>query len=629
MSRAAARSVFVFLFIINCVLWSRSKYGQPFHHTSQLRTSSLVKRLSNELTQPVEFRTYSTSKDEVRTPIFCLLDLGNIQPRYQCRPRSLSAEAQCKHVISKCPPPNTLLNMDYLRQYFCTDVAIRPLIFARLVLWLIFLFSTLGISASDFFTPNLATIAQLLGLDENVAGVTFLAFGNGSPDVFSTFSAMKANSGSLALGELLGAATFIVSCVVGSVCIIKPFQVHRRPFLRDVGFFAVAVILVIVTIWDGHISAREAGSMISLYVVYGIAVVGGSWWQKRQERRRQIETLIRNEYAEEAPFPRYSDERMSLLDFPPTSRISYVLLASPQMLDEPSSPRRHARSEPDALRIQTDVPNPHPRTPSPSPSLGKLPSFSLIGALEFRDVVASLKNEAAATSLGIFDSPVAPYAGGHYHPVSRSRSSRQAVHSSLDENSNNDLRLGPRHTSSVDSDATVHDQPTSGPSDYFSERHELPYIMRTPASPSISTSEVGSEEQLYTPSKRQRVWSVFRQTFHTLFPTLSNLRQQSLLARVACIFAAPAILCLTLTLPVVVTPYGSDPASPEKMLIGGDARLVDFEEEGQERVLIAEEETQENLHQLQFNRWLMSAQCVLGPLFCVAVLFGIYFFSFH
>ena len=47
-------------------------------------------------------------------------------------------------------------------------------------------------------------------------------FGNGSPDVFSTFSAMRANSGSLAIGDLLGAASFIFSCVVGLMCIIKP-----------------------------------------------------------------------------------------------------------------------------------------------------------------------------------------------------------------------------------------------------------------------------------------------------------------------------------------------------------------------------------------------------------------------
>ncbi|EEB87269.1 hypothetical protein MPER_15458, partial [Moniliophthora perniciosa FA553] len=58
--------------------------------------------------------------------------------------------------------------------YFCTELPLRPASFVGLIVWLIFLFSTLGISASDFFTPNLATIAQLLGLDENVAGVTFL-----------------------------------------------------------------------------------------------------------------------------------------------------------------------------------------------------------------------------------------------------------------------------------------------------------------------------------------------------------------------------------------------------------------------------------------------------------------------
>ena len=178
-----------------------------------------------------------------------------------------------------------------------------------MILWLIFLFSTLGISASDFFTPNLATIAQILGLDENVAGVTFLAFGNGSPDVFSTFSAMRAESGSLAIGELLGAATFIVSCIVGSMCIIKPFKVHRTPFLRDVGFFTVAVILILLTLWDGKIDQWEAGALVVMYLVYVITVVVSSWWERRQERKRHMDALIRAEYAEEPNFQPYTDQR--------------------------------------------------------------------------------------------------------------------------------------------------------------------------------------------------------------------------------------------------------------------------------------------------------------------------------
>ncbi|KAI8455005.1 Pre-ATP-grasp domain-containing protein [Phakopsora pachyrhizi] len=49
-----------------------------------------------------------------------------------------------------------------------------------------------------------------LSLNENLAGVTFLGFGNGAPDVFSTFVAMRSGTGSLAIGELIGAASFIV-----------------------------------------------------------------------------------------------------------------------------------------------------------------------------------------------------------------------------------------------------------------------------------------------------------------------------------------------------------------------------------------------------------------------------------
>jgi sodium/potassium/calcium exchanger 6 len=117
---------------------------------------------------------------------------------------------------------------------------------------------------------------------------------------------------------------------------------------------------------------------------------------------------------------------------------------------------------------------------------------------------------------------------------------------------------------------------------------------------------------------------VLGKTCHILFPTLHNFRQQPLLSQVACVLAAPAVLFLTLTLPVVVTPYESGHPAPEK-LQNTDTRLSEFEEEGVERTLLAEQEVQDNLHQLSFNKWLMAAQCVLGPLFCVRVLFGMYF----
>jgi len=102
----------------------------------------------------------------------------------------------------------SLLSLPYSTYYSDLPPTLRPFALTLFLLLLAFLFSFIGITASDFFCPNLSTIASVLGLNESTAGVTFLAFGNGSPDVFSTFAALRGGTFGLAVGELIGAASF-------------------------------------------------------------------------------------------------------------------------------------------------------------------------------------------------------------------------------------------------------------------------------------------------------------------------------------------------------------------------------------------------------------------------------------
>ncbi|GLB40207.1 putative Ca(2) cation antiporter (CaCA) (TC 2.A.19) family protein [Lyophyllum shimeji] len=590
MSYNPARLIFALVFATNFLLWSQSRYAMQ--DASFVREeNSLVKRISYELLNPGNSSFAGTFEK-------------------QCRPLAHPVANQCTHVLKDCPASGTFLSINYLKYYFCTAAPLRPLAFGSLVLWLIFLFSTLGISASDFFTPNLATIAQLLGLDENVAGVTFLAFGNGSPDLFSTFSAMRADSGSLAVGELLGAASFIVSCVVGSMCIIKPFRVSPGPFLRDVGFFTVAVSLLLVILWDGRIHSWEAGLLVAVYLFYVALVVVGTWWERRQEVKRHTEAMIRAEYADEDTIVEpYRD------DISPSGSSTISISLAP-----PSPERHRSISAPTRPRLQTVLPlRAHSRTPSPSPSSHpQMPSFSLVGALEFRQVVNSLQHQAAATSLNMFESPVTPYAGGHYHPhpVSRQRTPRSSLSSrdndpwdaalnavALDDRSRSSRHATPARSPVVPEErAHVLDHDSN---EYFglaqSSSAVVPSIIRTSASPAASDDE--TESQRYVPpTQRQRVC-------------------QSILGQIASTMATPAVMFLTLTLPVVVTPYQSSSRSREKIHNHGDGRLVDFEEEGEARVLIAEEEVLEDMHEILYSKWLMAVQCALAPLFFVAVLF--------
>ena len=373
---------------------------------------------------------------------------------------------------------------------------------------------------------------------------------------------------------------------------------------------------MLVTLWDSKISAWEAGALVLLYVVYVAVVVGASLLDRK--KRDDLHNHLRISVSQEP----YLDERKST-----TGLFTLALMYSAAAL---SPSRVRAVSAPDLPRLDIHNLTHYSQPASPiSAHVGHLPSFSLVGALEFRDVVASLKKQAAGPSLSIFESPVAPYAGGHYHTgFGRSRS--VSPQSSMDE----ETLIGLQRTRSP-----VPSQPSSGtrteprdllsvdPQDYFSTNiptGPIPPILRTPASPQDSTSDVSSIEPLYTPPSNQSgLLGVLGQAYYILFPTLHNFRQQTPLSQVACVLAAPAVLCLTLTLPVVETRYENGRSAPEKMY-NTDARLAEFEEEGVERTLFAEQEVQDNFHQLSFNKWLMAAQCVFGPLFCARVLFGGY-----
>jgi len=48
----------------------------------------------------------------------------------------------------------------------------------------------LATTADEYLSPTLEYMTIKFGLSESIAGVTFLALGNGSPDVFTSISAI-------------------------------------------------------------------------------------------------------------------------------------------------------------------------------------------------------------------------------------------------------------------------------------------------------------------------------------------------------------------------------------------------------------------------------------------------------
>ncbi|NXE27997.1 NCLX protein, partial [Ardeotis kori] len=156
--------------------------------------------------------------------------------------------------------------LDYLEGVFCFfPPRLLPLAVTLYALWLLYLFIILGVTAEKFFCPNLSAISTNLKLHRVFSltcplhGVTFLAFGNGAPDVFSAVVAFSdPRTAGLAIGAIFGAGIFVTTVVAGGIALVKPFTAASRPFLRDVIFYMVAVFLTFMVLYFGRITLGEA-----------------------------------------------------------------------------------------------------------------------------------------------------------------------------------------------------------------------------------------------------------------------------------------------------------------------------------------------------------------------------------
>ncbi|KAM4578407.1 mitochondrial sodium/calcium exchanger protein isoform 2-T2 [Fundulus diaphanus] len=175
--------------------------------------------------------------------------------------------------------------ISYLTLAFCLlPPNLTPLTITLCMIWLLVLFVILGLAASKFFCPNLSAISSTLHLSHNVAGVTFLALGNGAPDIFSAMAAIShPHTAGMAVGALFGAGIFVTTVVAGCVALVKPFPVASRPFLRDVVFYMVAVFWTFLILYRGTTTLGEMLGYLGLYVVYVLTVIISTYIYNRQK----------------------------------------------------------------------------------------------------------------------------------------------------------------------------------------------------------------------------------------------------------------------------------------------------------------------------------------------------------
>lgn len=137
---------------------------------------------------------------------------------------------------------------------------------------MIYMFIALAIVCDEFFVPALTVITEKLAISDDVAGATFMAAGGSAPELFTSIIGVFISHSNVGIGTIVGSAVFNILFVIGMCAIFSKEILNLTwwPLFRDVSFYILDLILLIVFFLDNFISMWESISLLSCYAAYVI-----------------------------------------------------------------------------------------------------------------------------------------------------------------------------------------------------------------------------------------------------------------------------------------------------------------------------------------------------------------------
>ncbi len=125
------------------------------------------------------------------------------------------------------------------------------------------------IYGADLLVEGGVAIARLLGVSEEVSGLTLVAFGTSLPELAASVVAALHKHTDLALGNVVGSNLFNILGVIGTVSIIRPLPVPDQILSFDMWVMLGATALLLPFLMTGwRLSRTEAAIFLIGYVGY-------------------------------------------------------------------------------------------------------------------------------------------------------------------------------------------------------------------------------------------------------------------------------------------------------------------------------------------------------------------------
>ena len=176
----------------------------------------------------------------------------------------LTIEKKCQFVNENCP--YNYINFYYFH-YCLLNSSILPSIIVFLI-FLIILFFILSSTSDLFLSTAMVKLIETYNINQNIAAVTLISFGNCAPDIISSLVASENDNISFSLGSIIGSGMFITSFVLGLVVFKgKDIKVNSFSFNRDLLLYIIALGIIVIIGIRKKINFFYSLGFISIYIL--------------------------------------------------------------------------------------------------------------------------------------------------------------------------------------------------------------------------------------------------------------------------------------------------------------------------------------------------------------------------
>lgn len=131
------------------------------------------------------------------------------------------------------------------------------------------------VGGSTLLVDAAIAIAKVLGVSEEVIGLTIVAVGTSFPELVASAVAAYRKQGDMALGNVLGSNIYNILFIGGITGAVAPTSVPASIMAFDLWFLVViSMIVMLFALTGGWLSRREGFALVASYVVYTAYTAG-------------------------------------------------------------------------------------------------------------------------------------------------------------------------------------------------------------------------------------------------------------------------------------------------------------------------------------------------------------------